>query len=74
MDHVYAITHVVGSSASSIEDAVKTAIRAASKSLRNLEWFEITEVRGHIANDDVGHYQVVLKVGFRYEDGGSSHP
>lgn len=74
MDHVYAITHVVGSSTSSIEDAVKTAIRAASRTLRNLEWFEITEVRGHIADGEVGHYQVVLKVGFRYEGGGGSHP
>ena len=68
MDHVYAITHVVGSSESNIEDAIRTAVRAASRTLRNLEWFEVSEIRGHISSGDIGHFQVVIKVGFRYEN------
>ena len=67
MDHVYAITHIVGSSQSSIEDAVRNAIRRASETLRNLEWYEVAEIRGNIAGGDVGHFQVTVKLGFRYE-------
>ncbi len=67
MDNVYAITHVVGSSDDSIQDAVRTAVRAAAKTLRNLEWFEVSEIRGHIVDGDVAHFQVTVKVGFRYD-------
>lgn len=66
-DHVYAITEVVGSSAESIEDAVSNAIATASETLRNLEWFEVNDTRGHIVDGKVGHYQVCVKLGFRYE-------
>ena len=66
-DHVYAVTEIVGSSKDSMEDAVKGAVATASKTLRNLEWFEVTEIRGHIENDKVGHFQVGVKLGFRYE-------
>ena len=66
-DNVYAITQIVGSSASSIEDAINNAVSTASSSLRNLEWFEVSEVRGHIVDGKVGHFQVGLKLGFRYE-------
>lgn len=66
-DNVYAITQIVGSSASSIEDAIKNAVSTASASLRNLEWFEVSEIRGHIVDGQVGHFQVGLKLGFRYE-------
>jgi flavin-binding protein dodecin len=66
-DHVYAITEIVGSSKDSMEDAVKGAVATASKTLRNLEWFEVTEMRGYIENDRVAYFQVVLKIGFRYE-------
>jgi dodecin len=66
-DHVYAITEVVGSSPDSIENAIGNAIETASSSLRNLEWFEVTGTRGHIVDGKVGHYQVYVRLGFRYE-------
>ncbi|GAA0602410.1 dodecin [Caenispirillum bisanense] len=65
--HVYSKTEVVGSSETSIDDAIRNAIRTASGSLRNLEWFEVSELRGHIVDGDVGHFQVTLKIGFRYD-------
>lgn len=67
-DNVYSLTEVVGSSTKSIDDAVATAIKRAHKTLRNLEWFEVTQIRGHIVEGDVEHFQVALKVGFRYDD------
>lgn len=66
-DNVYGITHVVGSSADGISQAIENAVSTASKTLKNLEWFEVSETRGHIEGGKVGHYQVVLKLGFRYE-------
>jgi flavin-binding protein dodecin len=66
-DNVYAVTEIVGTSSASIEDAIATAIAAASKNLRHLDWFEVQQTRGHIADGKVAHYQVVLKVGFRYD-------
>ncbi|SDH18016.1 hypothetical protein SAMN05216588_10392 [Pseudomonas flavescens] len=63
--HTYKKVELVGSSATSIEDAISNALAEASKSIRHLEWFEITETRGHIADGAVAHYQVTLKVGFR---------
>ena len=67
-DRVYKITEIVGSSSDSIEDAIQGAIRRASKTLSHLEWFEVAETRGHIRNGEVGHYQVVLRVGFRLDE------
>lgn len=68
MDHVYPVTEVYGSSPESIDQAVRNAIAAASKSIRNLEWFEVTEIRGHVNSDgSVGHFQVGVKLGFRLE-------
>ena len=67
-DHVYKIIQLAGSSDKSIEDAVQTAIQRASKTLKNLRWFEIVETRGHIENGRVAHYQVALKVGFTLEE------
>lgn len=66
-DHVYKKVELVGSSATSIEDAIQNAIGTASKTLKHLEWFEVMETRGHIVDGKVGHYQVVMKVGFRIE-------
>jgi flavin-binding protein dodecin len=66
-DHVYKKVELVGSSATSIEDAIQNAIGTASKTLKHLEWFEVAETRGHIVDGKVGHYQVVMKVGFRIE-------
>jgi len=67
-DHVYKKVELVGSSETSIEDAIQNAIGTAAKTLKHLEWFEVSETRGHITDGKVGHYQVVLNVGFRIED------
>ena len=68
-EHVYKVVELVGTSPESIEDAVQGAISRASKTLRNLRWFEVLETRGQIENGKVLHYQVTLKVGFTMEDG-----
>lgn len=67
-DHTYRVTEIVGSSADSLEDAIRGAVSRASQTLRALDWFEVTEIRGHIENGQVGHFQVGMKVGFRLED------
>jgi flavin-binding protein dodecin len=70
MAHVYPITEVYGSSDDSVDDAIRNAVSAASKSIRNLEWFEVTEIRGHVKEDgSIGHFQVGVKLGFRLERG-----
>ena len=66
-DHVYSVTEIYGSSSESLEGAIGNAVSTASKTLRNLEWFEVTEIRGHIENDKVAHFQVGVKLGFRYD-------
>ncbi len=66
--HTYKKVEVVGSSRTSIEEAINNALAECAKSIRNLEWFEVVETRGHIENGKVGHYQVTLKVGFRISD------
>ncbi|WP_263143689.1 dodecin [Pseudomonas sp. RIT-PI-AD] len=63
--HTYKKVELVGSSETSIEEAIGNALAEASKSIQNMEWFEVTETRGHIQNGAVAHYQVTLKVGFR---------
>ena len=66
-DHVYKIIELVGSSPTSIEDAIKTAIGRADQTLRNLRWFEVVQTRGHVENGEVRHFQVVIKAGFTLE-------
>ena len=66
-DNVYAISEVVGTSATSVDDAIRGAIGRASQTVRNLDWFEVTQLRGHIEDGHVGHFQVTMKVGFRLE-------
>ena len=68
-DHIYKVVALVGTSESSIEDAIQTAIGRARETLRNLRWFEVVQTRGHIEDGKVGHYQVALKVGFTMEGG-----
>ena len=63
--HVYKKVELVGSSRTTIEDAIENALVTASESLELMDWFEVTETRGHIENGKVGHYQVTLKVGFK---------
>ena len=66
---VYAVSEIVGSSTDGIEEAIENALARARKTLRNLDWFEVTEVRGHLGDDgSVAHYQVTLKLGFKMED------
>jgi len=66
-DHVYKILELVGSSDKSIEDAIQNAITRASKTIREMKWFEVVQTRGHIEGGTVGHYQVALRVGFTLE-------
>jgi flavin-binding protein dodecin len=67
-ERTYRVTEIVGTSPESADAAVRNAIRRAGQTLRHLDWFEITEVRGQIVDGEVAHYQVGLKVGFRLED------
>lgn len=66
-DHVYKVIEIAGSSAESSDAAVKRAIEQAAQSVRNLRWFEIVEVRGHIEDQKIAHWQVTLKIGFRVD-------
>lgn len=66
-NHVYKTIELTGSSPTSIEDAVTTAIAKASESLRNIQWFSVTETRGHVKDGKVAHWQVTLKIGFTLE-------
>ncbi len=67
-DHIYKKIEVVGSSTTTIEDAINNAVARAGKNVRNMRWFEMTEVRGHIDEGQVQHWQVTIKVGFTLED------
>jgi dodecin len=66
-DHVYSVSEIVGSSTESIDDAIRKAIRSTAQTKRNVEWFTTEEVRGHVVDGEVGHFQVTLKVGFRLD-------
>ncbi|HTV90792.1 MAG TPA: dodecin [Stellaceae bacterium] len=67
-DHVYRVIEITGSSEKSISDAIQTAVSRASKTLRNLRWFEVVNTRGHLEDGKIMHYQVTLKVGFTIDD------
>ena len=67
-NHVYRLSEIVGSSPDSVEDAIRTAIAKANRTVRNIEWFETKEIRGQVVDGDVAHFQVRLKIGFRVED------
>jgi dodecin len=67
-DHVYRIIEVAGSSQTSIEDAIQNAVGRASRTLRQVGWFEVLQTRGDVEGGKVAHYQVILKVGFTLED------
>ncbi len=66
-DATYKVTEVVGTSTDSIQQAVRNGIARASQTLRDLDWFEVTEIRGHIVDAGVGHFQVTMKIGFKLE-------
>ncbi|MEX0923222.1 MAG: dodecin [Rhodovibrionaceae bacterium] len=67
-DNVYKKVELVGSSGESVTAAIDGAIARASKTLKNLDWFEVEQIRGHIENGKAAHYQVTLKVGFRLDE------
>jgi hypothetical protein len=67
-NHVYKIIQLAGSSSTGIEDAIGTAIAKAAKTVRNMDWFEVTETRGQIEDGKIAHYQVILNIGFRLEE------
>lgn len=66
-DHIYSVTEIIGTSKTTVEEAIQNGIKTAAKTVRNLEWFEVTQVKGHIVDGAIGHYQVCMKLGFRYE-------
>jgi dodecin len=67
-DHVYKTLELVGSSTKSPEEAVRTAIAKASRTVRNLRWFQVVETRGHIEQGQIAHWQVTMKVGFTLDE------
>ncbi|MPY36592.1 dodecin family protein [Streptomyces adustus] len=67
-NHTYRVTEIVGSSPEGVDAAIRNGIRRATQTLRNLDWYEVTQVRGQIADGEVAHWQVGLKVGFRLEE------
>ena len=67
-EHVYKVVELVGTSETSVSQAIDRAIEKAALTLRHLGWFEVTQVRGHIADGKVAHYQVTMKAGFRLEE------
>jgi len=67
-DHVYSISEIVGSSTESVDDAIRKAVRSTASTKRNVEWFTVSEIRGHVQDGEVGHFQVTMKVGFRLDE------
>ncbi|MGN5476271.1 dodecin [Cupriavidus basilensis] len=64
-DHTYKLVEIVGSSPDGSDQAIRNAINKASETIKNIDWFEVAETRGHIADGKVAHFQVTLKIGFR---------
>lgn len=69
MDHVYRITEIVGSSSNSLDEAIRNGLDRATRTLRHVDWFEVSQIRGAMEDDRVAYFQVGLKVGFRLEEG-----
>ncbi|MFF1274191.1 dodecin [Streptomyces marokkonensis] len=67
-DHIYRVTEIVGTSPAGVDEAIRNGIERASQTLRNLDWFEVTQVRGQLEDGGIAHWQVGLKVGFRLEE------
>lgn len=66
-DNVYKTVEITGTSSSGMDDAIRNAVSTAARTLRNLDWYEVVEVRGHIEDQQIIHTQVTLKIGFRLE-------
>ncbi|EGX56048.1 hypothetical protein SZN_29737 [Streptomyces zinciresistens K42] len=67
-NHTYRVTDIVGTSPDGVDQAIRNGIERASQTLRNLDWFEVTDVRGQLGDGLIAHWQVTMKVGFRLED------
>jgi dodecin len=67
-NHTYRVTEIVGTSPDSVHQAIRNGVARAAQTLRNLDWFEATQIRGQIVDGEVEHFQVTMKVGFRLED------
>lgn len=67
-DNTYRVTEIVGTSQEGVDQAIRNAVSRASSTLHNLDWFEVTEVRGHMEEGEIAHFQVGLKVGFRLDE------
>lgn len=67
-EHVYKKVELTGTSTKGIEQAIENAIGRAGKTLHNLRWFEVVDIRGHVEKGSIGHWQVTVKVGFTLED------
>ncbi|BCX49158.1 dodecin protein [Haloferula helveola] len=67
-DHIYKKIELVGSSTQGVEDAVNNAVAKASQSVRNMRWFEVAEIRGHLEDNKVAHWQVTVKIGFTLDE------
>ena len=66
-DHVYRLSEIVGSSGTSVDEAIRNAVSKASETVRNIEWFQTSEIRGQVVDGAVAYYQVTLKIGFRVD-------
>jgi flavin-binding protein dodecin len=67
-DYTYRVTEIVGTSTEGVDQAIRNAVQRASRTLRHVDWFEVTQIRGAIRDDSVEHFQVGLKLGFRIDD------
>ena len=67
-DHIYRVAEIVGTSPNGVDDAIRNAVARAHLTLRNIDWFEMTEVRGHLTDGEVADWQVAIKIGFRLEE------
>jgi flavin-binding protein dodecin len=66
--HVYGLSEIVGTSTQGVDDAIRVAVQRAARTLRSLDWFEVSDIRGHLSGGQIEHFQVTLKIGFRMED------
>lgn len=66
--HVYGLSEIVGTSKEGLDDAIRVGVQRAARTVRGLDWFEVTEIRGHLSDGEIEHFQVTLKIGFRMED------
>jgi dodecin len=66
-DRTYKVTEIVGTSTESVAQAIRNGVAKANETVRNLDWFEVEHIRGHIQDGEVGHFQVTMKIGFRLE-------